>query len=78
MAALTRDAIERVLGPTDDDVAAALVATGATEEELREAHAWLTSDEAMINEFRSLPKGRAAEVADLLARLDEAAMDEEG
>ena len=75
---LTRDAISRVLGPVDDNLAAELVATGATERELSEAHAWLISDEALINEGQHLPTGRLAELIDILRDLEAPASDEEG
>jgi hypothetical protein len=74
---LTKDAITRVLGPVDEDLAAQLVATGATEAELLEAHAWLISDEALINEGQHLPTGRVAELIDILRVLDALASEEE-
>jgi hypothetical protein len=46
-----------VLGPVDEDLAAELVATGATESELSEAYAWLFSDEALINEDGTFRQG---------------------
>lgn len=76
MTPITREAIHRVLGPVDDDLAAQLLATGASEEELLEAWAWVSSDEALVNEQRPFPTGRAAEVAELLSAL-QADMDEE-
>jgi hypothetical protein len=74
---LTKDAIARVLGPVDEDLAAQLVATGATEAELLEAHAWLISDEALINEGQHLPTGRVAELIDILRVLDAPATEED-
>jgi len=74
---LTKDAIARVLGPVDEDLAAQLVGTGATEAELLEAHAWLISDEALINEGQHLPTGRVAELIDILRVLDAAAAGED-
>jgi hypothetical protein len=74
---LTKDAIARVLGPVDEDLAAQLVATGATEAELLEAHAWLISDEALINEGQHLPTGRVAELIDILRVLDAAAAEDD-
>lgn len=66
MAELSREAIARVLGPVDNALAAELARTGASEEELRQAHAWLQNDETPINEIRPLPKGRLAELIDIL------------
>jgi hypothetical protein len=68
---LTREAISRVLGPVDEDLAAELVAAGATESELSEAYAWLFSDEALINEGRQV-----AELIDILRELEAPAIDE--
>lgn len=66
MTPLSREAVARVLGPIDDDTAAELVATGSTEQELREAHAWLHGDEALLGELRPLPSGRVAELLEIL------------
>lgn len=66
MTPLTREAIQRVLGPVDDQLAAEIAATGATEEELREAHAWVENDEPLVNELRPLPTGRVAQLAEIL------------
>jgi hypothetical protein len=70
MSPLTREAIQRVLGPTDDTLAAEIAATGATAEELAEAHAWITSDDALMSDLRPLPKGRVAQLVDILAALE--------
>lgn len=70
MSPLTRDAIEHVLGPIDDVLAAELAATGANEGELCEAHAWITSDEALINSMRPFPTGRVAELIEILRPLE--------
>lgn len=70
MAVLTRHAITRVLGPVDNAIAAELIATGATEEELVEAHAWVTSDEAMVDEHRPFPSGRVAELTEILRAIE--------
>lgn len=66
MPPLSREAVARVLGPVDDNTAAELVATGSTEQELREAHAWLNEDEALVGELRPLPSGRVAELVEIL------------
>ena len=62
MSTLTKKAVERVLGPVDDNPVADLALTGATEQELREAHSWLTNDEALVNEFRPLPSDHVGEL----------------
>jgi hypothetical protein len=69
MATLTRNAVERVLGPVDDSLVAELALTETTEQELREAHIWLTNDEALVNEFRPFPSGRVGELVRILDSL---------
>jgi hypothetical protein len=69
MPTLTRNGMERVLGPLDDNLIAELALTGATEQELREANSWLTNDEALLNEFRPLPSDRVGELIRLLESL---------
>ncbi|MEH6690325.1 MAG: hypothetical protein V7774_03965 [Pseudorhizobium pelagicum] len=68
---ITRDEIRRVLGPVDDTLAADIVNTGANEQELAEAWAWVNSDEALINDGRPLPGGLVAELVALLAADEE-------
>lgn len=45
---MTYDDIVSVLGSVDDDLAAGLIATGASVDELREAWNWLNNDEALM------------------------------
>lgn len=71
MTALTMETIVRVLGPVDEAVAAQLAATGATEEELLEAHHWVNNDEPLLNDLRPLPKGRVAALIEILDALEE-------
>mgnify|MGYP003147460399 CR=1 FL=1 len=63
---LTYSDVEDVLGPVDDELAAELVATGATRDELAEAWAWVNNDEALISDGRPLPTGRLAALVDIL------------
>ncbi|MEX2451489.1 MAG: hypothetical protein WD407_11590 [Rhodospirillales bacterium] len=77
MTALTKEAITRVLGPIDNALAAEIAKASANEEELCEAYSWLFNDEALINNIRPLPKGRVAELVELL-RSFEISSDEEG
>lgn len=70
MTAMTRDAVARVLGPVDDAFAAEIVATGASEAELREARAWVADDEALVNDLRPFPTGRVAVLVELLRPLE--------
>lgn len=72
---ISRDEVISVLGPVDDEVVAAVIATGASVEELVQARTWLAADEALIAEGRPLPSGRVAELLDLLSEDDEGAED---
>jgi hypothetical protein len=65
MASLTRKDIAALFGDLDDVVVADIIATGATAEELAEAHAWLA------NAGRPLPGGRVARLVDILAAISE-------
>jgi hypothetical protein len=69
---LDRAGIERVLGPTDAQLAAEIVASGCSEEELLEAQAWVAGDEALVNEHRPFPTGRVAALVELLREAEEA------
>ncbi|MBV9245727.1 MAG: hypothetical protein JO366_13030 [Methylobacteriaceae bacterium] len=73
MTALSRDAIIAQLGPLDDEIVAQIEASGASAEELAEATAWVTNDEALINAGRRLADGRTAGLVEILAALDEEA-----
>ncbi len=63
---MTKDEIVSVVGRVDDVLIADLMATDASLDELREAWAWLHSDEALMGEGRPLPSARVAELIDLL------------
>ncbi|MGO9008405.1 MAG: hypothetical protein ACLQIQ_06455 [Beijerinckiaceae bacterium] len=69
--AMTLDQIAAVLGPTDKEIASAIVATDATAEDLEEAWAWLQNDEALINQGRPLPTGKVAELIEILSPASE-------
>jgi hypothetical protein len=71
MASLTRKDIAALFGELDDVVVADIIATGATAEELAEAHAWLANDEPLLNAGRPLPGGRVARLVDILAAISE-------
>jgi hypothetical protein len=64
---MTFEQITAVLGPIDRETAASLAATGASVAELEEARAWLQSDEALVNHGRPMPKGKVAELIDILS-----------
>lgn len=72
--AITREEIERMLGPIDNQLAAEIAATDASATELVKALAWLQSDEALVNDGDHLPTGKVAELIGILETAD----DEEG
>ncbi len=68
MTTLRKEAIHRILGPVGDTLAAELEATGASEAELAEAWAWVSSDDALMDEGRSYPGPRSAALMEILTR----------
>lgn len=68
---MTSDEVIAILGPVDKTLVSEVVATGATQAELAEAFAWANNDEALIGEGRPLPRGRVAELVDLLVSDEE-------
>jgi hypothetical protein len=67
MGALSRRDVLEMLGKLDDVTVANVIATGATPQELAEAHAWLTNDEALINAGKHLPSGRVGQLVEIIA-----------
>lgn len=67
---MRREDITAILGPADEALIAEINQTGATPEELAQAWAWVNADDALINEGRSLPSGRVAELVALLDALE--------
>lgn len=70
MKRVTRDDVTTALGQIDDAVIAEIIGTGATTEELAEAHAWFTNDEPLMNAGRPLATGRVRALIEILAELD--------
>jgi hypothetical protein len=66
MTTLNREGVTKVLGPVDEGLAAELIATDASAEELFEAYAWLTNDEALTNAHRGFPSARVGELVQIL------------
>jgi hypothetical protein len=52
---MTREDVTSVLGPVDETLIGEVIASGASLEELSEAWAWLSGDEALMSEGRPLP-----------------------
>jgi hypothetical protein len=71
MTSLIRKDLVALIGDVDDTVIAEIIATGATAEELSEAHAWLANDEPLMNAGRPLPGGRVARLVDIMAAINE-------
>src|SRR5690349_6082589 len=73
MPTLTVDDVRAVLGPVDDSLVAEVLATGVSREELIEAYAWITNDEAPMNAGQPPASGRGAQLIEVL----EAAVEDE-
>jgi hypothetical protein len=73
---LTREQVVAAVGGVDEIVLAEIIEMGATAEELAEAVAWSTNDEALINSGRPLATGRVGRLVELLARDEEDVEDE--
>ncbi len=63
---MRKEEITAILGPVDEVLIAEIGRIGASREELAEAWAWVSADEALINEGRPFPSGRIAELVSLL------------
>ena len=71
MPGLTRDDVVAVLGRVDDVTIAEIVATGATRDELGEAHTWIANDDLLLASGRPRATGRIAQLVDILASMQE-------
>ena len=69
-AAVTRQDVIAALGPIDDLLVAEIIATGTTAQELAEARAWLSNDEALLNAGRALPAGRVGQLVEVIERIE--------
>lgn len=76
IAPLTRQEVIAAVGSIDEIVLSEIMAMGASAEELAEAVAWTTNDEALINSGKPLASGRVARLVELLAREKEEAEEE--
>src|SRR3954447_8382733 len=61
---MTASDVTAILGPADETLLAEITLTGATREQLAQAWAWVNSEEALVNDGRSLPAGKVAELVD--------------
>jgi len=71
MTSMTHQEVIAMLGELDDVTVAKIIASGANAEELAEASAWLSNDEAMINAGRPLAHGRVARLVETLVAIKE-------
>lgn len=62
--------VKAVLGFLDDDLMTAVLAIGATEEELLEARAWIEGDQKELAAAGKAPAGRVADVVELLESIN--------
>ena len=76
MAELTAATVARIAGPIDTPTTVAILATGASVEDLRQAVAWVAADDVMMDDMRPLPGGRVAELIEILQPTDD--LDEAG
>jgi hypothetical protein len=67
MTRLTKEDIIAVAGSVDDDLAVEISETGVTGEELVEALAWLSANDAVILEHHHVPHGRVQKLCNLIA-----------
>ena len=67
---ITRDDIIKAIGAVDDVTIAEIIGTGAGQDELAEAMAWIANDEPMMNSGRPLATGRVRELVDILSELE--------
>lgn len=63
---VTKEDIEEIVGRLDDAATAAIIATGANRDELLEAYAWLTANDAQHRRLHSAPHGTIAWLCELL------------
>ena len=68
---MTREDVIAILGPVEDDLIVAVLATGATAEELEEAFGWLNEDDVLGRQLHRQPSGRVAELCNILQPAEE-------
>ena len=64
--AASANAIREIIGPFEDDVVAKILKDGPTVTEVRDAYAWLRSDEYLQRHLDHGLHGRAAQVFQIL------------
>jgi hypothetical protein len=69
--ALNREQLVRAVGNVDDAVVAEVLGMEATAEELAQAQAWITNDEALMNSGKPLAGGRVSRLIEIPASIEE-------
>jgi hypothetical protein len=69
---LTRDDVLASLRDAEDHLVAEIIATGASLEDLTEALAWMSDDEAAFDAGEVTPTGTVGRLIELLKKSDEA------
>jgi hypothetical protein len=64
--AATAEEIADIVGAVENSTTAAIIATGATRDEVLEANTWLNADNDMHRELHHMPRGVVARVLDIL------------
>jgi hypothetical protein len=62
----TAEEIVHIVGRVENGTVAAILATGATRDEVLEANTWLTADDDMHRELHRQPRGVVAQVLNIL------------
>jgi hypothetical protein len=68
---LSREQLIKALGDVDDASLAEILAMGVTAEELAEAQAWITNDEALISSGKPLVSGRVSRLVEILTSIED-------
>jgi hypothetical protein len=63
---LMKEDVDEIVGPLEDSTIAALIATGASRDDLLEAYAWLTADDAQHRRLHREPHGTIAQLCEIL------------
>lgn len=74
---LNRETVTEILGRVSDATAVALIATGATEEELLEARQWAVGDSTLAKDKGRPLEGTVARLYDILTAESRLAEEEE-
>ncbi len=62
----TAEEITDIVGEIENGTIAAIIATGATRDEVLEANTWLNANDDMHRELHHAPRGIVAQVLDIL------------